>query len=463
MPKGLTRTIFFIAIIGVLAIPILADRTVLRPAWNLFTTQQDTEMGRSLADDAERSLPLVEQSNSNTYIDALGRQLLARAPGARYPYQFKIVDDNTINAWALPGGFIYVTSGLIQAAQNEPQLAGALAHQIAHVVLRHPTAQVSTAYAEQVPNASATRARVSVSDAMNRLNISFEPNAVPLKFTREQERQAFVMATQIMFDANFDPQTMNQFFQRISSDRSNRTSDFFTAHPDLNNRAATVRTETRNIGPLPRNLRGDSPDFHSVKDRLASLATNSWPGTYDRNRSTANRPDVPSTRTILFSGRDMEFRYPENWRVSDGGDSITVAPDAGYVSSSLAYGMTIATYEPQNSGFFGRNSFSTPQGSRTNTSTLSNATNELIDHLQQSNPNLRVVRNVGRRTVDGTQAMVVELTNDSPLGGIETDWLVTVLRPNGMLRYFVGVAPQGEFSRYQSAFNNIVTSVQFLD
>src|SRR5687767_11689081 len=93
MPKGLTRTIFFIAVIGVLAIPILADRTVLRPAWNLFTTQQDIEMGRALADDAERSLPLVEQSNSTTYLDALGRQLIAHAPGARYPYQFKIVDD----------------------------------------------------------------------------------------------------------------------------------------------------------------------------------------------------------------------------------------------------------------------------------------------------------------------------------------------------------------------------------
>jgi hypothetical protein len=76
---------------------------------------------------------------------------------------------------------------------------------------------------------------------------------------------------------------------------------------------------------------------------------------------------------------------------------------------------------------------------------------------------MRVVRNAGRRTVDGAQAMVVELTNDSSLGGTETNWLVAVLRPNGLLRYFVGVAPQEEFNRYQSAFSNIVTSVQFLD
>jgi hypothetical protein len=419
-------------------------------------------MGRALADDAERTLPLVSEGNSNTYLDALGRQLIAKMTGTRYPYQFKIVDDNTINAWALPGGFIYVTSGLIQAAQNEPQLAGAVAHQIAHVLLRHSTAQVSQAYAEQVPNA--TRGRVTVNDAFNRLNIVFEPNAAPLKYTREQERQAFVVATQILYDAGFDPQTMNQFFQRVSNDRSNRTTDFFTAHPDLNNRAATVRTELRNIGPLPRNLRGDSPDFHSVKDRLAAVATNSggWPSISDRNRPSANRGNLPSTRTALYSGRDIEFRYPENWRVSDGGDSITIAPDNGYVYSSLAYGMMIGTYEPQNRGNFPRNSFSTQQGTRTN-STLSAATNELIDHLQQANPNMRVVRNAGRRTVDGAQAMVVELTNDSSLGGTETNWLVAVLRPNGLLRYFVGVAPQEEFNRYQSAFSNIVTSVQFLD
>src|SRR2546428_8830654 len=114
--------------------PALADRTNLKPAWNLFSTQQDTEMGRILADDAERQFQMTDVRNANVYIDALGKQLTARAPGYKYPYTFKIVNDDAINAWALPGGFIYVTSGLVQAAQNEPQLAGALAHEIGHVV-----------------------------------------------------------------------------------------------------------------------------------------------------------------------------------------------------------------------------------------------------------------------------------------------------------------------------------------
>ena len=94
---------------------------------------------------------------------------------------------------------------------------------------------------------------------------------------------------------------------------------------------------------------------------------------------------------------------------------------------------------------------------------LAGATDQLIAHLQDSNPNLRVVSNNERRRVDGQQAMVVQMTNESPIGGDETDWLVAVMRPIGMLRYFVGVAPQAEFGRYQRTFDQIVMSAQFLD
>jgi hypothetical protein len=164
---------------------------------------------------------------------------------------------------------------------------------------------------------------------------------------------------------------------------------------------------------------------------------------------------------ILFNGRDVEFRHPDNWFVSEEGNSIHVAPDGGFIDGSLAYGMTIATFDPQDRRYFG-NSFSIPGGVQSST-TLSNATDELLDYLRQSNPNMRVVRNSERRRVDGSQAMVIELTNDSPVGGSETDWLVTVLRPNGLLRYFIGAAPQREFNHYRPVFDQIVTSTRFLD
>jgi hypothetical protein len=185
------------------------------------------------------------------------------------------------------------------------------------------------------------------------------------------------------------------------------------------------------------------------------------PSIYDRNTPGA-RPAPPSPRMAVFRGRDLEFQYPENWRVSEGSDSILIVPDNGFVSSNLAYGMTIGTFDPQNRGYVGSNSF-TPPGTRIDNTTLANATDQLIEYLRQSNPNIRMVRTVGRIRVDGAEAMVVDFTNDSPVGGNETDWMVTVLGPNGLLRYFLGVAPELDFRSYRPVFERIVASVRFLD
>src|SRR5262249_34808479 len=203
------------------------------------------------------------------------------APNFRYPYQFKIVSDDDINAWALPGGFIYVTRGLLETVQSEPQLAGVVAHEIAHIVLRHGTAEVSQAYADSV---GTTRERVSVNDALSRLDIHFGNDSIPMKYSLEEERQADVVATQILWDARFDPQQMTNAFQAIRNSRSNSAS-FFSEHPFLSNRVAVVRTELRNLGGLPRNVRGDSPDFHSAQDRVQAENTG-WPSVYDRDRDT---------------------------------------------------------------------------------------------------------------------------------------------------------------------------------
>jgi len=439
-----------------LILPALANRTNIRPAWNLFSTQQDIEMGRLLADDAERVLQVVDQPNAAAYIDALGKQLSVNA--ARFPYQFKIVNDDNINMWALPGGYIYVTSGLVETAQNEQELAGAVAHAIAHVVLRHGTAEVSRAYADQVQNSS--RYRISVNDAMSGLKIRFEPRSIPLTYSREEERQADVIATQILYDARFDPQPMTDLFQAIAGERSGRTTDFLDAHPEVST-DANVRTELRNLGGLPGNLRGDSPDFHSVQNHLSAANTGPFSGSARNSAGAGNRPQQPSTRMVTYAGRSIEFRYPDNWRVSEETDSITVAPYDGFVSGSLAHGMRIATFDAQDRSF-GRNSFVTP-GARPDNSRLANATDQLIDQLRQSNPNMRVIRNRSGKRVDGAQAMVVELTNDSPAGGTETDWLVTVFDRNGLMRYFIGVSPEADLERYQPVFDDIVASARFLD
>jgi beta-barrel assembly-enhancing protease len=446
MQRTLKMIALFLSLIGIAIFPALADRTNLTPAWNLFSPQQDIEMGRMLSNELEAALQLINNRNANTYIDAFGQQLSAHAPGYRFPYHFEIVNDNTINVWALPGGFIYVTSGLIEASTSEPQLAGALAHSIGHVALRHGTAEVSQAYNDGGINS--TRARVSVNDAMTDLNIRFEPGSLPLQYSPEEERQADIVAAQIMYDSGFDPRQLTQFFATVSNAPSELTGDFLEDHPNFPNRAATVQAELQKLGGLPQNVRGDSEDFHAIKDRLLAINASPPPSIYDRNTPGA-RPAQPSSRTAVFRGRDLEFQYPENWRASEGSDSILIVPDNGFVSSNLAYGMTIGTF--------------TPPGTRIDNTALASATDQLIEYLRQSNPNIRMVRTVGRIRVDGAEAMVVDFTNDSPLGGNETDWMVTVLGPNGLLRYFLGVAPELDFKSYRPVFERIVASVRFLD
>src|SRR3989442_1671081 len=117
-------TIFGLIFVIALTAYAADQRTKLKPGWNLFSPQQDIEMGREVAKQAESELPILNDRQATAYISALGRQLAAHAPGEKYPYQFKIVNDTAINAFALPGGFVYINRGAIEAADNEGPISG---------------------------------------------------------------------------------------------------------------------------------------------------------------------------------------------------------------------------------------------------------------------------------------------------------------------------------------------------
>jgi len=135
-----------------LASSAFAQRTPLKPGgMNFFSPQQDVELGQKVAQDAERQLAMLNRPQVDDYLNRLGRRLAANAPGEKHPYQFKCVNDSTINAFALPGGFLYINRGTIEAASNEAELAGVMGHEIGHVALRHGTNQASKQYLAQAP------------------------------------------------------------------------------------------------------------------------------------------------------------------------------------------------------------------------------------------------------------------------------------------------------------------------
>ncbi len=260
----------FACIILILTLLPAPERTRLHPGFNLFSPQQDVEIGRHVSQDAEKKLKIINDSQIGSYISTLGRRLASRAPGERYPYQFKVVNDRAINAFALPGGFLYINRGIFENADNEAQLAGVMAHEISHVVLRHGTNQMSKAYAAQAPLTVLGGALGnSIGGILAQTGASFAANSVLLKFSRDAEQQADLMGTQILYDFGYDPRAMPQFFEKIEADGGARSAEFFSDHPNPGNRIKGVNQEIVKLGGANR-PKTDSADFQRIKRILKS-------------------------------------------------------------------------------------------------------------------------------------------------------------------------------------------------
>jgi predicted Zn-dependent protease len=237
-----------------LAVPVAgAAQTEIDPGFNLFSEKQDVEIGRQSAAQAERQLRLLNDRSVDEYVNDVVARLAGDIPGARYPYQIKTVNSSEVNAFALPGGYMYVNRGLIEAASTEGELASVLAHEMAHVALRHGTNQASKAYLAQAGLGilgsvlgGRDRDHNEVLSAIGGLGL----NALFLKYGREAETQADVVGAQTMARAGYDPEDMAVFFDKLARMRRNEPSkleQFFSSHPAPSNRAARIRQEARSL------------------------------------------------------------------------------------------------------------------------------------------------------------------------------------------------------------------------
>ncbi|MCL4522621.1 MAG: M48 family metallopeptidase [Acidobacteria bacterium] len=435
-----------------------AERTPFKPGWNLFSPAQDVEIGRKVAEDAERQLPIVNDSRIENYLNSLGRRLAAKAPYEKYPYQFKLVNDRAINAFCLPGGFIYVNRGVIENADNEAQLAGVMAHEISHAALRHGTNQASKAYAAQVPLAllGGMLGSNSVGAVLAQIGAGFATNSILLKYSRDAERQADLLGAQILYDAGYDPRGMPQFFEKLQAQsKGGGMPQWLSSHPNPENRVGGVNGEIEKLGGAPPNYRTDSAEFRSIRRMVMALPAPEKGGaaTSSATRSTgrSGRPELPSTRYQSYQNGLLRMSYPDNWKSYGQEGAVTFAPEGGIVddgrgNAALAYGVIVNVFEVQSD--------------RTGQVTLEDATDQLIDDLRHSNPAVRIARRHERVRIGGLRALSTYLTNDSPTGGKEYLWLVTVLRPEGLV-YFVSVAPERDYDNFDQAFQNMLSSVRF--
>ena len=461
MKKRASLPVFGLLVVGLLCwglparMPVVAlavERAIqFRPGFNLFSPAQDVQVGRENAAQADKQLPILKDSAVDQYVNTLGRRLASYSPNNRneYVWAFKVVNSRDINAFALPGGYVYVNRGAVEAAQDEAQLAGVIAHEEGHVVMRHGTHQASEKILAQAPLAILGGVLGESGSLMSQLaqyGLGFGVTSVFLHNSRSIEAQADQVGTYTLYQAGYDPRAMAQFFEIIQQKYPQQTMEFFSDHPNPEHRIERVDEEVPQLGPR-KAWKTDSPEFESVKHRLLGLPAP--PKARPQTRSSAPSGPVPSPsdRLTSYRGRGFALRYPDNWQVQENQDNVVLAPSGGVWQaqkgeSVQAYGASISRYDLQNED-----------------PSLGGATRQLIDSMRQSNPNLRVIRQQGAK-VSGRDALSTLLENDSPIQGEkEQDNLVTVRVPSGLVA-LVFIAPASAYDSYKPAFEAMLGSFE---
>jgi predicted Zn-dependent protease len=277
-------------------------------------------LGKESAEEVEKVYPLVTDPALLRYINDLGRRLASLAPNnnSEYAWTFKVINSSDINAFALPGGYIYVNRATIEAAEDEAQLAGVMAHESGHVVMRHGTHEASQALLAQAPLAilgGILGQTGSLTAQLAEMGLGLGVNSILLKNSRSAESQADEVGAYILYQAGYDPHAMAQFFEIIEKKYPQKTIQFFSDHPRPENRIEAVDREIPLLGPA-KGWKTESPEFEEAKKRPLSLpAPPRAKSSPSVSATSPGHPPAPSSRLNKFDGSSFSIAYPDNWQV----------------------------------------------------------------------------------------------------------------------------------------------------
>ena len=260
--------------------------------FNMHSLETDIAIGKQMAQEVEKSSKLIDDPVVVEYVNRVGQNLV-RNSDARVPFTIKVIDSDEVNAFALPGGFFYVNSGLILRATEEAELAGVMAHEIAHVTARHGTRGQSKAEIAQLASIPAmifipyTWAGYAMYQGMNL--------AIPLaflQFSRGFEREADYLGLQYMYKAGYDPNAFVTFFERVQADEKRHPGTIpkvFSTHPPTPERIQNTQKEIATILPARDEYIVSTSEFDSVKSRLRNIMFS--------RKAKDNEPGKPTLRT----------------------------------------------------------------------------------------------------------------------------------------------------------------------
>jgi predicted Zn-dependent protease len=248
-------------------------QTKVKAPRNFFGVGDDVKYGEEAAREVERQSKPYHDEEVADYVERVGRRLVANVPGQyqrrQFRYTFHVVEDRDANAFALPGGHVYVNSGLVETARSEGELAGVLAHEISHVALRHGTASASKALVAELGVALLGELVGGKKGEAIQLGAYAGAELYLMKFSRDYERQADILGAQIMSGAGYDPRDMSRLFRTLEGEGGRVLPQWLSDHPDLEKRARRVEEEAALL-PAPRGAQA-SADFERIKERVRNM------------------------------------------------------------------------------------------------------------------------------------------------------------------------------------------------
>lgn len=276
---------------------------------NWYSLEKQIADGKAYAQQVESTAKLVKDPVITEYVNRLGQNLVHNSD-ARVPFTIKVIDSDDINAFALPGGFFYVNSGLLLAADNEAELAGVMAHEIGHVAACHAAREQTRG---QLLNLASVPL-IFMGGGVGYAVAQAASLAVPLtflKFSRGFEKQADFLGLQYMYKAGYDPQAFISFFEKIEAKEKNRPGTIakvFATHPPTPDRMAKSQQEIAKVLPTRDQYILDTSEFEEVKARLSGLANRL------RLLRQQDNSDRPTLRRSTQSGKTPEKQGDDNDR-----------------------------------------------------------------------------------------------------------------------------------------------------
>ena len=471
--------------------PVLPD-----PGKAPMSHEDQIKLGFQAAQQVYQQMPVLPDNSPETqYVRKIGEKLMAQIPQQNsWPFEFHTIPQKEINAFALPGGPMFVNVGTITAAANEAELAGVMAHEMAHVYMQHSAKQAGKTQttAAVAGIAGALLGALTGGSMLGQLaqaGIQFGAQGIILKYSRGDEAQADAVGAIIMYKAGYNPRELANFFKTLEAE-GGEGPQFLSDHPNPGNREQAINQEIANW-PQKKFIttsaafnaakqHAQTVHLYTAQEVSAGAKNGQWSRLNKQNgavfkapagvavpqnasqQEQQGQPSQPtgpvSTQAVMPSGRmvnvdlgPLSIAHPDNWQVmkpQQQGQSVQIAPQAGVTSNAIGYGVVINGIRGENGEDF---------------DTL---TNELVQAMKKGDSNLHTLNSGQSINVAGSEgrSVMMETVSPFPTGNgqqqKERDWLVTVPRGDGSVLYLVFVAPASQFDGFKPTFDSMLGSIR---